>query len=169
VEDCGADQSHNNDAAEPQIDDERGADRRAPVGERREDDGAEARDQVADDVGEQGERSDAVERAPAAGFAQQRRQDPGIEQRPRRQQDERMGDAAVREDVLDRADEADDEIEVGRGAGEEAGGDAPRQGARRRVLGRGGAGEKRSGERVGQRVQSGDPSRAASPSPVRRR
>jgi len=80
-----------------------------------------------------------------------------------------MGDAAVREDVLDRADEADDEIEVGRGAGEEAGGDASRQRARRRVLGSGGAGEKRSGERVGQRVQSGDPSRAASPSPVRRR
>jgi hypothetical protein len=80
-----------------------------------------------------------------------------------------MGDAAVVKNVFDRADEADDEIEIGRRRGEEAGGDAPRQGARRRILGRGGAGEKRSGERVGQRVQSGDPSRAASPSPVRRR
>jgi hypothetical protein len=50
-----------------------------------------------------------------------------------------MGDAAVREDVLDRADEADDEIEVGRGAGEEAGGDAPRQRARRQAITGGGS------------------------------
>jgi hypothetical protein len=52
-----------------------------------------------------------------------------------------MGDAAVREDVLDRADEADDEIEVRRRGGEKAGGDAPRQRARRRVLRRGRPGE----------------------------
>jgi hypothetical protein len=38
-----------------------------------------------------------------------------------------MRDAAVREQVLDRAGEADDEIEIGRSAGKEAGGDAPRQ------------------------------------------
>jgi hypothetical protein len=38
-----------------------------------------------------------------------------------------MRDAAMREHVLDRPNEADHEIEVGRGAGEEAGGDTPRQ------------------------------------------
>jgi hypothetical protein len=36
--------------------------------------------------------------------------------------------------VLDRADEADDEVEVRRGGGEEARRNAPRQRARRRVL-----------------------------------
>jgi hypothetical protein len=40
----------------------------------------------------------------------------------------------VVQDVLDRPGEADDEIEVGRSGGEESGGDAPRQRARRRVL-----------------------------------
>jgi hypothetical protein len=65
-----------------------------------------------------------------------------------------MRDAAVREQVLDRPDEADDEVEIGRGAGEEARGDASRQRARRRVLRRGGLCEQRSGERVGQRVQT---------------
>jgi hypothetical protein len=45
-----------------------------------------------------------------------------------------MRDAAVRKDVFDRADEADDEIEVRRRGGEEAGGDAPRQRARRQIL-----------------------------------
>jgi hypothetical protein len=36
--------------------------------------------------------------------------------------------------VFDRAEPADDEIEVGRGAGEKPGGDAARQRARRQVL-----------------------------------
>lgn len=67
-----------------------------------------------------------------------------------------MGYAAVREQVLDRPDEADDEVEIGRGRGKKAGGDAPGERARRRVLRRGGAGEQRSGERVGQRVQTSD-------------
>jgi hypothetical protein len=52
-----------------------------------------------------------------------------------------MGNAAVREQVLDRPDEADDEVEVGRGGGKKAGGDAPRERARRRVLRRRGAGK----------------------------
>jgi hypothetical protein len=52
-----------------------------------------------------------------------------------------MRDATVREQVLDRPDEADDEVEIGRGAGEEPGGDAPRQRARWRVLRRRGAGD----------------------------
>jgi len=38
-----------------------------------------------------------------------------------------VGDAAVREHIFDRSDEADHEVEVGRGAGEEACSDAPRQ------------------------------------------
>jgi hypothetical protein len=66
-----------------------------------------------------------------------------------------MRDAAVVEKVFHRAEETDDEVEVGRCAGEEAGGDAARQGARRRVLWRGGAREERAGEGVGQRIQDG--------------
>jgi hypothetical protein len=52
-----------------------------------------------------------------------------------------MGDPAVRKQVFDRPDEADDEVQVGRGAGEETRGDAPRQRARRRILRRRGAGK----------------------------
>jgi hypothetical protein len=52
-----------------------------------------------------------------------------------------MGYAAVREQVLDRPDEADDEVEIGRGRGKKAGGDAPGERARRRVLRGCGAGE----------------------------
>jgi hypothetical protein len=66
-------------------------------------------------------------RAPAARLAQDFRQQPGQQQRPKRQQDQRMRDAAVLGEVGLRPEEADDEVEVGRGAGEEAGGDAPRQ------------------------------------------
>ena len=66
-----------------------------------------------------------------------------------------MRDAAVREQVLDRPGEADDEIEIRRGAGEKPGRDAARQRARRRVLRRSGAREKRPGEGVGQRIQDG--------------
>jgi hypothetical protein len=47
-----------------------------------------------------------------------------------------MRHAAVREQVLDRADEADDEVEIRRGAGEKAGGDPSRNRARRRIFGR---------------------------------
>jgi hypothetical protein len=49
-------------------------------------------------------------------------------------------DAAVRKDVLDGPDEANDEIQVRRRGGEEAGGDAPRQRARWQVLSGGGSG-----------------------------
>jgi hypothetical protein len=50
-----------------------------------------------------------------------------------------MRDAAVVEEIRDRPAEAGDEIEIRRGAGEEAGGDAPRDRARRGVPGRRGA------------------------------
>ena len=61
-----------------------------------------------------------------------------------------MRHAAVVREVLDRPDEGHDEVEVGSGAGEKSGRDAPRQQAR--VLRRSGAGEQRSGERVSQGV-----------------
>jgi len=112
-------------------------------------------DDVAGDVRAEGKRGHAVQRAPAARLAQQLGQDPRIEQGPGRQQHEGMRDAAVREQVLDRAKETDHEVEVGRGTGEEAGGDAPRQRARWCIPRCGGPREQRSGERVGQRVQSG--------------
>jgi hypothetical protein len=50
-----------------------------------------------------------------------------------------MGNAAVVKNVFDWTDEADDEIEIGRGRGKETGGDAPRQRARRQVLAGGGS------------------------------
>jgi len=63
-----------------------------------------------------------------------------------------MRHAAVVREVLDRPYEGHDEVEVWSGAGEESGRDAPRQRALGRVLRRRGAGEQRSGERVGQGV-----------------
>ncbi len=101
---------------------------------------------------EERERGHAVERTPAARVAQQLGQDPGIEQRPRRQQDERVRDAAVVEQVLDRTGEGDHEVEVGRRAGEEPRGDAARQRVRRRVLRRRRPGEQRARQCVSERV-----------------
>jgi hypothetical protein len=63
-----------------------------------------------------------------------------------------MRRAAVQEQVFDRAEETDDEVEIRRGAGEEAGGDAPRDRARRRVLWRCGPGEQRARKRVRQGI-----------------
>ena len=63
-----------------------------------------------------------------------------------------MRHAAVVLEVFDRPDEGHDEVEVGSGAGEKSRRDAPRQRARPCVLRRRGAGEQRSGERVGQGV-----------------
>jgi len=57
-------------------------------------------------------------------------------------------DAPVIEQVCDWPAQAGDEVQIGRRAGEEAGGDAPRQRARRRVLARCGAPEQRTGQRV---------------------
>jgi hypothetical protein len=63
-----------------------------------------------------------------------------------------MRHPAVVNEVGDRAEEAGDEIEVRRGAGEETGGDAPRDGARRRAVRQRGARQQRARERVRQRV-----------------
>jgi hypothetical protein len=51
-------------------------------------------------------------------------------------------------EIGDGAGKARDEIEIRRGAGEEAGGDAPRQGARRRIFRCGRAREQRAGQCV---------------------
>ena len=64
-----------------------------------------------------------------------------------------MRDAAMVLEVGDRPEPADDEIEVGRGAGEEARGDASWQRVRRRILPRGRSREQRSRESVGQGIQ----------------
>ena len=61
-----------------------------------------------------------------------------------------MRDAAVREQVFDRPDEADDEIEVRRRAGEEPGRDPPRDRARRHLGRRGRARHQRARQRVRQ-------------------
>jgi hypothetical protein len=60
-----------------------------------------------------------------------------------------MRHAAVVREVLDRPDEAHDEVEVRGCAGEKSGRQPARERARWRVLRGGGAGEERSGERVG--------------------
>jgi len=60
-----------------QIDDERRADRGAPVRQRREHHGAVARDDVAGDMGGDGERADRVERPPAARLPEDFREQPG--------------------------------------------------------------------------------------------
>jgi len=94
------------------------------------------------------ERCNAVERSPTARFSHDLRQEPGKSERPQRQQDERMRDAAVIGEIRHRPAEAGDEIQVRRSTGEEAGGDAPRQRMWRRVLRCGGAREQRARERV---------------------
>ncbi len=63
-----------------------------------------------------------------------------------------MRHATVVREVLDRPDEDHDEVEVRGGAGEKSGRHPSRQRARRCVLRPHDAGEKRSGERVGQSV-----------------
>jgi hypothetical protein len=59
-----------------------------------------------------------------------------------------MRDAAVVQEIARRAAESDDEVEIGCGAGEEAGRDPPRQRMRRRIARRRRAREKRAGKRV---------------------
>jgi hypothetical protein len=65
ISDGGRNQAGDDDAAEPEIDDERSAEAGTPVGERREDHRAVARDEVAGNVQADRHRRDAVERAPA--------------------------------------------------------------------------------------------------------
>jgi len=84
----------------------------------------------------------------AAGLAQDPGQQPRERERPVRQQDQRVRDAAVVLEIGDRTRPAGDEIEVRCGAGEKTRGDAPRQRARRRVLARCRAPEQRTGQRV---------------------
>ena len=60
---------------------------------------------------------------------------------------------SVQLEIFDRAEEGKDDVQVRRRAGEEAGGDAARQRARRKALRRGRAREQRAREGVGQRVQ----------------
>jgi hypothetical protein len=59
-----------------------------------------------------------------------------------------MRRAAVHEQVFDRPDEADDEVEIGRGAGEEPGRDAPRDRTWWCVFASRRPGEQRPGQRV---------------------
>ncbi len=92
-------------------------------------------------------------RAPAARLAQDPGEQPGQEQRPQRQQQDGMRDAAMMLEVRHRAGVADDEVEVRRRGGEEAGGDAARQlrgGASRARCARASSAPD---ERVRQRVQ----------------
>ena len=149
----GGGEAGEDDAAEPQVDDERRAPGVARVRERREHDRAEAGDQVAGDVRAERERAHAVQRPPAPGLPQDLGQKPRKQQRPERQQQHRVRRAAVLLEVQERRDEAEDEVEVRRGAGEEARGDAARGGARRGVLRRRGAREQRARQGVSQRVQ----------------
>ena len=70
-----------------------------------------------------------------------------------------MRDAAMIFQVLNWSQETDHEVQVGRGAGEKARGDAPRQRARRRILRHRRPGEQRSRQGVRERVQLGQGSR----------
>ena len=65
-----------------------------------------------------------------------------------------MRDAAVSQQVFDRPDEADDEIEVRRRPPREPGRDPPRDRARRRLGRCGRARHQRARQRVGQRIQA---------------
>src|SRR5712691_4717708 len=152
VKKCRGKKAGENDAGEPEIDDERRADRGAPVRQRREHHRAVARDDVARDMGGDGERADPVERLPTARLPEDFRQQPGDEKRPQRQQQQGMRDAAVVEQVLHRSGVAEDEVQVRRRAGEKSRRDAPRDRTRfsRRCCPR----EQRSGQRVSKSIQT---------------
>ena len=141
-----------NNAAEPQVDDEGGADAGAPVRQRRQHHGAEAGDPIARNVRADRQGAHAVERLPAARLAQDLSQEPGNGNGPQRQEQQRVSDAAVVQQVRHRPEDADDEIEVGRGAGEEAGRDAARQRAWRKILRRAGSRKQRPREGVGESI-----------------
>src|SRR5437899_2395628 len=87
---------------------------------------AVARDDVAGDMGGDGERADPVERPPAARLPEDSREQPGQGERPQRQEHQRMRDAAVVEQVLHRSGIAENEVQVRRRAGEKSRRDAPR-------------------------------------------